>query len=255
MGGFCFCARTIAGILPTICPLSAGSNGRGFTYSLSRQCRASSRDLLEEKVGEGAVAERGVVTNGRCTCNGEFNCFFFFAAAWSKPCIYITCNCEFNCFYLRWHGLNHAYILPVSVSSAGLFEVAWSETCIYITCNCEFNWFCLRWHGLKHAYILPVTVSSAGLFEVAWSEPCIYITCNCEFNWFYLRWHGLNHAYILPVTVSSTGFVWGCMVWNMHICSAQSKNRYNSRIVLRKVGILTLLRNVEILSLRNTILE
>ena len=39
------------------------------------------------------------------------------------------------------------------------------------------------------------------------------------------------------------------------ICSAQSKNRYNSRIVLRKVGILTLLRNVGILTLRNTILE
>ena len=38
-------------------------------------------------------------------------------------------------------------------------------------------------------------------------------------------------------------------------CSAQSKNRYNSRIVLRKVGILTLLRNVGILTLRNTILE
>ena len=29
----------------------------------------------------------------------------------------------------------------------------------------------------------------------------------------------------------------------MYICSAQSKNWYNSRIVLRKVGILTLLRN------------
>ena len=28
-----------------------------------------------------------------------------------------------------------------------------------------------------------------------------------------------------------------------YICSAQSKNWYNSRIVLRKVGILTLLRN------------
>ena len=28
------------------------------------------------------------------------------------------------------------------------------------------------------------------------------------------------------------------------ICSAQSKNLYNSRIVLRRVGILTLLRNV-----------
>ena len=40
-----------------------------------------------------------------------------------------------------------------------------------------------------------------------------------------------------------------------YICSVQSKNRYNSRIVLRKVGILTLLHNVGILTLRNTILE
>ena len=39
------------------------------------------------------------------------------------------------------------------------------------------------------------------------------------------------------------------------ICSAQSRNRYNSRIVLRKVGILTLLRKVGILTLRKTILE
>ena len=38
-------------------------------------------------------------------------------------------------------------------------------------------------------------------------------------------------------------------------CSAQSRNRYNSRIVLRKVGILTLLRKVGILTLRKTILE
>ena len=34
--------------------------------------------------------------------------------------------------------------------------------------------------------------------------------------------------------------------------SAQSKNRYNSWIVLRKVGILTLLRNVGILTIRST---
>ena len=40
-----------------------------------------------------------------------------------------------------------------------------------------------------------------------------------------------------------------------YICSAQSRNRYNSRIVLRKVGILTLLRKVGILTLRKTILE
>ena len=39
------------------------------------------------------------------------------------------------------------------------------------------------------------------------------------------------------------------------ICSAQSRNRYNSRIVLRKVGIPTLLRKVGILTLRKTILE
>ena len=41
----------------------------------------------------------------------------------------------------------------------------------------------------------------------------------------------------------------------VYICSAQSRNRYNSRIVLRKVGILTLLRKVGILTLRKTILE
>ena len=39
------------------------------------------------------------------------------------------------------------------------------------------------------------------------------------------------------------------------ICSAQSRNRYNSRIVLRKVGILTLLRKEGILTWRKTILE
>ena len=41
----------------------------------------------------------------------------------------------------------------------------------------------------------------------------------------------------------------------IYICSVQSRNRYNSRIVLRKVGILTLLRKVGILTLRKTILE
>ena len=41
----------------------------------------------------------------------------------------------------------------------------------------------------------------------------------------------------------------------LYICSAQRKNGYNSRIVLCKVGILTLLRNVGILTLCNTILE
>ena len=41
----------------------------------------------------------------------------------------------------------------------------------------------------------------------------------------------------------------------IYICSAQSRNRYNSRIVLRKMGILTLLRKVGILTLRKTILE
>ena len=46
-----------------------------------------------------------------------------------------------------------------------------------------------------------------------------------------------------------------CTVQLTYICSAQSKNRYNSRIVLCKVGILTLLRSVGILTLRNTILE
>ena len=42
---------------------------------------------------------------------------------------------------------------------------------------------------------------------------------------------------------------------NAYICSAQSRNRYNSGIVLRKVGILTLLRKVGILTLRKTISE
>ena len=40
-----------------------------------------------------------------------------------------------------------------------------------------------------------------------------------------------------------------------YICSAQSRNRYNSEIVLRNVGILTLLRKVGILTLRKTIPE
>ena len=39
------------------------------------------------------------------------------------------------------------------------------------------------------------------------------------------------------------------------ICSAQSENRYNSGIVLRKVGILTLSGEVGILTLRNAIPE
>ena len=41
----------------------------------------------------------------------------------------------------------------------------------------------------------------------------------------------------------------------MYICSAQTENRYNSRMDLRKVGILTLLRDVRTLTLRDTILE
>ena len=41
----------------------------------------------------------------------------------------------------------------------------------------------------------------------------------------------------------------------LYICSAQSRNRYNSGIVLRKVGILSLLRKVGILTLRKTIPE
>ena len=36
-----------------------------------------------------------------------------------------------------------------------------------------------------------------------------------------------------------------------YICSAQSENRYNSGIVLRKVGILTLSGEVGILTLRS----
>ena len=41
----------------------------------------------------------------------------------------------------------------------------------------------------------------------------------------------------------------------VYICSAQSKNWYNSGIVLRKVRILTLPREVGILILRKTIPE
>ena len=41
----------------------------------------------------------------------------------------------------------------------------------------------------------------------------------------------------------------------MYICSAQSENRYNSGIVLRKVGILTLSGEVGILTLRRAIPE
>ena len=40
-----------------------------------------------------------------------------------------------------------------------------------------------------------------------------------------------------------------------YICSAQSENRYNSGIVLRKVGILTLSGEVGILTLRSAIPE
>ena len=40
-----------------------------------------------------------------------------------------------------------------------------------------------------------------------------------------------------------------------YICSAQSENRYNSGIVLRKVGILTLSGEVGILTLRRAIPE
>ena len=41
----------------------------------------------------------------------------------------------------------------------------------------------------------------------------------------------------------------------IYICSAQSENRYNSGIVLRKVGILTLSGEVGILTLRSAIPE
>ena len=40
-----------------------------------------------------------------------------------------------------------------------------------------------------------------------------------------------------------------------YICSAQSENRYNSGIVLRKVGMLTLSGEVGILTLRRAIPE
>ena len=41
----------------------------------------------------------------------------------------------------------------------------------------------------------------------------------------------------------------------LYICSAQSENQYNSGIVLRKVGILTLSGEVGILTLRRAIPE
>ena len=172
------------------------------------------------------------------TCNCEFNWFYL---RWHGLNHAYILPVTVSSTVFIWGGMvwtMHIYYLLLWVQLV-LFEVAWSELCIYITRNGEFNCFYLRWHGLNHAYILPVTVSSTSfvwggmvwtmhiyylllwvqlvLFEVAWSKPCIYITCYCEFNCFYLRWHGLKHAYILPVTVSSTSFVWGGMVWNMHI--------------------------------------
>ena len=41
----------------------------------------------------------------------------------------------------------------------------------------------------------------------------------------------------------------------LYLCSAQSENRYNSGIVMRKVGILTLSGEVGILTLRSAIPE
>ena len=42
---------------------------------------------------------------------------------------------------------------------------------------------------------------------------------------------------------------------HIYICSAQSRNRYHSRMALRKVRISTWLRKVGILTLRRAILE
>ena len=59
---------------------------------------------------------------------------------------------------------------------------------------------------------------------------------------------------VLKTIVLKSRGLWFFIVYTC-ICSAQSRNRYNSRIVLRKVGILTLLRKVGIVTLRKTILE
>ena len=47
---------------------------------------------------------------------------------------------------------------------------------------------------------------------------------------------------------------WG-LIRAQYICSAQSRNRYHSRMALRKVRIPTWLRKVGILTLRRAILE
>ena len=75
-------------------------------------------------------------------------------------------------------------------------------------------------------------------------KDIFFETCN---KW--AKWQGL----LVDIRILSSK---GCPTLPRgYICSAQSRNRYNSRIVLRKVRILTLLRKVGILTLRKTILE
>ena len=71
-----------------------------------------------------------------------------------------------------------------------------------------------------------------------------------------LDWHSCQICYPLEIKILLLLLLCFAVLCDRTcICSAQSRNRYNSRIVLRKVGILTLLRKVGILTLRKTILE
>ena len=56
-------------------------------------------------------------------------------------------------------------------------------------------------------------------------------------------------------SVSNTFIYVPVMFPVVYICSAQSRNRYHSRMALRKVRIPTWLRKVGILTLRRAILE
>ena len=57
---------------------------------------------------------------------------------------------------------------------------------------------------------------------------------------------GTSNAPRLRCGEFHSGMVTSICIYNMYICSAQSENRYNSGIVLRKEGILTLWFNSRI---------
>ena len=84
----------------------------------------------------------------------------------------------------------------------------------------------------------------------------ISIFWNININLRFYIWYAnvliaaFTSAYLYPGMLTVTS-----ILHTSYKCSAQSRNRYNSRIVLRKVGILTLLCKVGILTLRKTILE